>query len=235
MSVSRESGRVFDEKQGYLTRAPNMMTLPRGAIRLSKEEVLYLQHQKMRNWIPQSDVWSLRYGSGICSLGAAVSGVSLNTFFRKQFNLMVYGRMATYMPTIILPMFFSAIMHEVLITGEILTDRFDCLICSQARSSSVQTITGFVQPLMFAPLTCAAAAKIHDTYNLPPWNKPGKFFNIVKDMMKNKGVYLMGLLGLQVVIGTTIASFQQKQTITLMSEDSKHYDYRRSLDEELNN
>ncbi|XP_046991027.1 uncharacterized protein LOC124596082 isoform X2 [Schistocerca americana] len=88
--------------------------IPPGAIILSEENVLEYHWKLVKHWTPTEDVWPFRHGLTILGAAASLSGIYMNSYYRKKLFLGDAGRFATYLPVAVLPGIMSTLFHQQL-------------------------------------------------------------------------------------------------------------------------
>lgn len=86
--------------------------LPGGAKLITGTEVHRLSQDAVDAWQPQTDVWSLNYGSYVLGAIASASGYHVNQFFRRRLRLRGIGLFSTFIPNVVLSGLFGYRYHE---------------------------------------------------------------------------------------------------------------------------
>ncbi|KAM0728679.1 hypothetical protein ACS0PU_004934 [Formica fusca] len=141
--------------------------IPKGAIIMSKIEALNHQAHLVRNWKPQSDVWSLIYGRPILSGAAALAGLYINQRFRRKLKLRQYGLVSTMAGLVAGPTIATSLLYSELILNRLLLLEVPCPLCLESKSILLQTCTGLLFPLILAPLANFSIAASSGLYNIP--------------------------------------------------------------------
>lgn len=95
-----------------------------GAKLLTGREVLRLNQDLIGEWKPQTDVWSLNYGSYVMAAIASASGSHVNHYFRNRLCLKGAGIMSTFFPNVIISGLLAHRVHEQVELVQIQSDRF---------------------------------------------------------------------------------------------------------------
>ncbi|XP_072744606.1 uncharacterized protein [Anoplolepis gracilipes] len=141
--------------------------IPKGSIMMTKAEALAHQANLVRNWKPQSDVWSLIYGRPILAAAAAFTGLYINHRFRRKLKFRNYGLFATTAGLTTGPTVATSILYSEFILKKLLLLEVSCPLCLESRSVLLQTCTGIFLPLILTPLANFSVAAGSGVYNIP--------------------------------------------------------------------
>ncbi|XP_049948836.1 uncharacterized protein LOC126456946 [Schistocerca serialis cubense] len=193
--------------------------IPPGAIILSEENVLEYHWKLVKHWTPTEDVWPFRHGLTILGAAASLSGIYMNSYYRKKLFLGDAGRFATYLPVAVLPGIMSTLFHQQFITNDILLQKTACPLCVQTRAAAIQSICGAIYPAILAPVTGFMLAIRYFTYDVPAINKePMSLLNLWRKLTKPKGNIFFGIAVLQAAVGSAITYFEAKSFYTIQSK-----------------
>ncbi|PSN50576.1 hypothetical protein C0J52_24903, partial [Blattella germanica] len=132
---------------------------PSGSILLTEDQAREYQYKVIYGWEPQRDVSKLKLG--------------------------IYGRVSTYIPLVVLPTFASAILHQQVISLDVIIQKTPCPTCLQVRSALIQVSTSVLYPAILGPLASFSMASNYLTYRLPHLTEePKAVFNLMKKMTK---------------------------------------------------
>ncbi|XP_050465916.1 uncharacterized protein LOC126859050 [Cataglyphis hispanica] len=141
--------------------------IPKGAVILSKFEALAHQAELIRNWEPQSDVWSLIFGRPILSGAAALTGVYINQRFRRKLKLRNYGLLPTITGLVAGPTIATSLLYSQFVLNKLLLLEVPCPLCLESRSILLQTCTGLFFPLILVPFANFSIAANSGLHNIP--------------------------------------------------------------------
>lgn len=167
---------------------------PAGARLLTEDEVLAIQQKIIMNWQPRSEMWPFSWGVGLLGGTAALSGTLINSICRQRLGLMSLSRLATFAPTVALPVILSTFFHHVLITNRILVGNFPCTVCAALRSGSFQSAAGGLYPMVLGPLVCTVVARKYHTYHIPSLHDTAQILPFLRRIMPGSGTLLAILL-----------------------------------------
>ncbi|KAL4090414.1 hypothetical protein QTP88_025258 [Uroleucon formosanum] len=139
--------------------------IPKGAIRLTKDEVLEYMTDLIHKWPNTMELWALKHGNPILASSVVISSAVILNFYRKKLQLRNYGRFTLFLPIVLAPSIFNQIYQNSITTKSIILQE-DCPICINTQSMFIQLGTGIVYPL-FSSIggTYMFACKM-STYNL---------------------------------------------------------------------
>lgn len=121
-------------------------------------QALTAQQDLINEWTPMKEVFPLKYGDYIISICAAFSGVSINSMFRKKLKLRQKGAVFTTFFLACGPGFVAYASHKELTTNKILLYETQCSLCQELKAVTSITFTGFIYPLIVAPVINLAVA-----------------------------------------------------------------------------
>ncbi|CAI6361487.1 unnamed protein product [Macrosiphum euphorbiae] len=121
--------------------------IPKGAIRLTRDEVQEYMTDLIRKWPNTMELWALKHGNPILSSAVVLSSSVILNFYRKKLQLRNYGRFTLFLPIVLAPSIFNQIYQNTVTTKSIILQE-DCPICINTQSMFIQVGTGIVYPLM---------------------------------------------------------------------------------------
>ncbi|KAK9505874.1 hypothetical protein O3M35_009846 [Rhynocoris fuscipes] len=184
---------------------------PEGAVRISREEAIKLQWKLVLDWKPASDVWPFRYGVASLAIGSAISGIMIASHFRRKLKLKDIGRIAMYLPNVVIPSLALPILHQKLVSEPILIQA-DCPVCIQLRSIVLQNAIGLVYPLILTPLSGYLLASTFATTRLPllSYTNLGSLINVYRGIIEPFTTRLMALSIFHTVLAIAITESEAK-------------------------
>ncbi|CAK9831635.1 hypothetical protein ANTRET_LOCUS8593 [Anthophora retusa] len=124
-------------------------------------EATKIQIQLIKEWEPKREVWPLRYGEYILGASAGLSGLIINSIFRKKLKVLHHGLFLTTTSLALSPAFVAILNHNQLITRKFLLYKKDCLACEYLKAISLMQFASIVIPISAAPLiNIGIAAKL---------------------------------------------------------------------------
>jgi len=172
--------------------------VPSDAVMLTKEEALYMQWKILSKWQPRRDVWPFTFGIGGLSAAAGLSGFFVNRHYRRQLLLSNYGRIASYIPLVLLPTILAGFFHHQFVTQDVMLHNKVCPICLETRSMAFQGFCGLLYPMAMAPAaTFHLATRIY-SYPIPPISKElvSTYVRLTKPLLPRMGVMTILNFGL---------------------------------------
>lgn len=121
--------------------------IPKGAIRLTRDEVQEYMTDLIHKWPNTMELWALKHGNPILSSAVVLSSSVILNFYRKKLQLRNYGRFTLFLPIVFVPSIFNQIYQSSMTTKSIILQE-DCPICINTQSMFIQIGTGVVYPLM---------------------------------------------------------------------------------------
>ncbi|XP_060875422.1 uncharacterized protein LOC132948792 [Metopolophium dirhodum] len=121
--------------------------IPKGAIRLTRDEVQEYMTDLIHKWPNTMELWALKHGNPILSSAVVLSSTVILNFYRKKLQLRNYGRFTLFLPIVLVPSIFNQIYQNTVTTKSIILQE-DCPICINTQSMFIQIGTGIVYPLM---------------------------------------------------------------------------------------
>jgi len=82
--------------------------------------------------------WSITYGPLLLGLMAGIHGAIFTGHFRHRMMLWNRARMASYIPSVVIPGIVTATAQQTIVFGNLIDRKTDCLLCSQISAVSVQ-------------------------------------------------------------------------------------------------
>lgn len=86
---------------------------PKNAKELTAIQVSEFYDRVIKTWTPQSQIWALSKGPAVLGVVSAISGIYINSIFRRKLRLGVYGQFATYLPIAVLPTLMTVGLHKM--------------------------------------------------------------------------------------------------------------------------
>ncbi|XP_022182253.1 uncharacterized protein LOC111042068 [Myzus persicae] len=121
--------------------------IPKGAIRLTRDEVQEYMTDLIHKWPNTMELWALKHGNPILSSAVVISSTVILNFYRKKLQLRNYGRFTLFLPIVLVPSIFNQIYQNSMTTKSIILQE-DCPMCISTQSMFIQLGTGIVYPLM---------------------------------------------------------------------------------------
>lgn len=139
--------------------------IPKGAIRLSREEVEEYMTDLIRKWPNTMELWALKHGNPILSSAVVISNTVILNYYRQKLQLRNYGRFTLFLPIVLMPSIFTQMYQSSITTKSIILQE-DCPICISTQSMFIQLGTGIVYPLLSTIGGTYMFASKMNTYNL---------------------------------------------------------------------
>ncbi|XP_070160345.1 transmembrane protein 126A [Polyergus mexicanus] len=190
--------------------------IPKGAVILSKIEALTHQIEVIRNWKPQSDVWSLIYGRPILSGAAALTGIYINQRFRRKLKLRNYGLFSTISGLITGPTIATSLLYSEIILNRLLLLEVSCPLCLESKSILLQICTGLLFPLILAPLANFSIAANSGLHNIPCITDTKGMFRIISSAYQPMIPILATIFTLHVLLAGFITHSQVKSFLYIL-------------------
>ncbi|KAL5235598.1 hypothetical protein ACI65C_003008 [Semiaphis heraclei] len=139
--------------------------IPKGAIRLTRDEVQEYMIDLIQKWPNTMELWALKHGNPILSSAVVISSSVILNFYRKKLQLRNYGRFTLFLPIVLVPSIFDQIYQSSMTTKSIILQE-DCPICISTQSMFIQLGTGIVYPWLSTVGGTHMFASKMNTYNL---------------------------------------------------------------------
>ncbi|XP_025411737.1 uncharacterized protein LOC112684416 isoform X2 [Sipha flava] len=123
--------------------------IPKGAIRLTKDEVYEYMTDLIKKWPNSMEIWALKHGNPILSSAVVITNTLILNYYRQRLKLRNYGRFTLFLPVVVIPSIFSLLFQNSITTRSIVLLE-DCPTCIYTQSMFIQMGTGLVYPLMGA-------------------------------------------------------------------------------------
>lgn len=85
---------------------------PEGAKEISASSLTQFYVRVIDSWKPSSQIWALTRGPTVLGIASALSGMHINTVFRRKLRLRAYGQFSTYFPIAVLPTLMTVGFHK---------------------------------------------------------------------------------------------------------------------------
>lgn len=157
-----EDDQKSQEPMKYVAARMSRGEAPKGAVMMSKDDIIQLQHKRINRWTPESDTRFFRYSHHILAASSAISAILVNTHFRNKFHLFSYGMAFSYAPTVVIPTIGSIIADELLMSEVMLQP--ECRECLEVRSGVVQAAISVFYSSIMAPLSSIYLSRKYYTY-----------------------------------------------------------------------
>lgn len=125
--------------------------------------------------------WPLTHGASICSSVTVISCALTNSYFRRYFNLMHFGRTSGYFMAVGMPCVLSMITHTTFVTENCLVGDFDCPTCLMTRSGIIQLLVGGLYPAILCPIFGVIQARKYLTKAIEPSRRMQDSIRIVAE------------------------------------------------------
>lgn len=214
--------------------------IPAGARILTGNEVLDVTHYVVKKWKPQSDMWSLNWGS--CLLGglAAASGLQINYYFRKRLRLKGVGLLSTFVPCLVFPFGYAYKLHQMVMhqyfrnccdiwqiivlifvscvfspkqnQENLYLNPVQCIICFETNTSLKQLLCGLAVPVLITLPIASLTEPKHMFYRIPSMKEHRmEFFKFWLRLYKPYKTPLAIAAGLQVIASMFIVHMKMTQ------------------------
>ncbi|XP_059472778.1 transmembrane protein 126A [Neocloeon triangulifer] len=134
---------------------------------LERNEALNKQREILQAWEPQSQLWSVNHSPTILASISALTAMYINNHYRKKMRLFNYGRLSSYLPTVVIPSMITAFGHSMLVQNDVLLRDTRCVLCIQMRCAALQVATSVCYPMVLAPLAALGFAARYRTFIVP--------------------------------------------------------------------
>ncbi|XP_029648295.1 transmembrane protein 126A [Octopus sinensis] len=192
--------------KGNLQRLSAYEDKPEGAIPLSRRDVLEYQLKRVSEWQPQSEIWPLTHGASICASATVISCALTNSYFRRYFNLMHFGRASGYAMAVGMPCVLGMITHTTFVTGNCLVGDFGCPTCLMTKSGIIQLLVGGLYPAVLCPIFGLIQARKYLTKAI----EPSKKFKDSIQIVAKTAVPFKRFLGLSLLVNMFIGMYMSK-------------------------
>ncbi|XP_065352632.1 transmembrane protein 126A [Cloeon dipterum] len=136
-------------------------------VSVERSEAIRHQMEIIHAWKPQHEMWSIRNSPAILGGMTALSCIFINGHFRKKLRLFNYGKMSSYLPTVVIPSITGALAHVHTVQSDLLLREVACPVCIEMRSAFLQSVVSVVYPLLLAPLANLGLASKYKTSIVP--------------------------------------------------------------------
>lgn len=138
--------------------------LPAGAILLTEKEVVQLHYKRISKWQPQSDIWPFLYGPFINAGATLLSCALVNTYFRNKFMLQSFGRIASYVPALVMPTMLSHLFQKQFEEKTFLNP--PCPSCLEIQAGIVQVAASVGYCCLISPVISIYLSRKFHTYQI---------------------------------------------------------------------
>jgi hypothetical protein len=121
--------------------------VPKGAIRLTKDEVVDYMVDLIKKWPNTTELWALKLGNPILASAVVISSTLILNFYRNKLKLKNYGRFTLFIPIVFTPSIFCQIFQSSVTTKSVILQD-DCPTCITTQGMFIQLGTGIVYPLL---------------------------------------------------------------------------------------
>lgn len=150
--------------------------VPKDAEVLSYSEALTYQWNQIYEWKPKKETWAFRDGVNIIGTCAGITGLYINTYYRRRLRLTKYGLLTSYVSLGLTPVFLSLIIHKQAISRRILFEK-SCPMCLEFRASLLQSVAAIFYPIVLGTSCNFLMAILYATCRVPHINEKRKLFN----------------------------------------------------------
>ncbi|XP_017880247.1 uncharacterized protein LOC108625054 isoform X2 [Ceratina calcarata] len=189
---------------------------PREWLNVDHYKALKTQHELVDEWEPTREVFPLKYGDYMVAMCAGISGVSINSIFRKKMKLQQKGAVFTTFFLTLGPAFVAYICHREYVTNKILLYQARCSLCEELKAVSMISATGFVYPMIVSSAINLAIAG-NMGYRIPYIYEVRElatfFWSVLKPQSRVLAVLLLG----NALIASTV-TYKQLRSMQLVSD-----------------
>ncbi|CAH2075955.1 unnamed protein product, partial [Iphiclides podalirius] len=191
--------------------------IPKDAVVLTEVEAVTYIWEVVDEWNSSSDTWALRYAPAILGAINALSGVLVNTHYRRRLKLGNYGYFSSVIPISVIPGVLTALFHRHTVSTNMLLMKNDgCPLCYETRSGLVQVALGTLYPMVLGPTGALLFANRYLTYRVPDLQEgPKVLFNFLKGHTKPFTGSLAYMVPLQLAASSILTYFEMRNNITL--------------------
>ncbi|KAK8751395.1 hypothetical protein OTU49_014584, partial [Cherax quadricarinatus] len=172
-------------------------------------------------WKPTKDVFALKnYMFGLSSISSCTAAY-INSHYRRAVKLRNYAFVPTFIPVVLLPSIVSTLLHHHFVQTPLLMQKLQCPVCLELKGGAVQLFSGFIYPMVLAPLSAFQFATRLYTYPLPSVGEPKALMKELIRMTRPILPKLCLLAGFQVVVGTAWTHWEAHNLFTVLSKLSE--------------
>lgn len=220
---------------------------PEGAKQISKGNLLEFYNRVIYGWDTPSDIWALSQGASILGAASAISGIYINTVFRRKLRLGNYGHFSTYLPIAVIPTVTTALYQKTVselgadcewirfrvgslsiflfqaTINEIILNPLKCPLCVQTTATVLQLGAGVVQPFILASASTLMFATRHFTYRFPSIiSHPKKFLKFYTHLTRPMAYPMMVNFALQAIAVQFVTYKAREHFFYLQQEMTKN-------------
>lgn len=170
-----------------IRRALDRGSVPQGVVLMDKNEVARVMHQMRDNWKPKKEMRSVKYGTLMLGALAAFNGGIFTTHFRQCMVLRHRARMASYAPTLVIPLITTTMIQDYIFFNRLVGEKPQCQLCSDINVISAQVVVGVIEPYILSVLAAAAVAKLTRVYPLPPLTDVAGMYRSMRALSQRLG------------------------------------------------
>lgn len=216
--AEKDAGPHPDQPIKYVAARMTRGEVPKGAVIMTRNDILKLQYARIKRWKPDSDKSFFQYSHHIVGATSAITAILVNTHFRNKFYLGSYGVAFSYVPTVVIPTLLSFIANDHLI-GQVL-ERPECHECLEVRSGVMQVAISVFYSCFMAPISSIFLSRKYHTYLIKNNFQPD-----VKHALKTKPFArfcFIGLIALNFSVGAFVRHKQGTQLQYIMENEPYH-------------
>ncbi|KAM5180035.1 transmembrane protein 126A [Mantella aurantiaca] len=99
--------------------------------------------------LPRFEQFFFQYGSSLVSINSFACGLMAHSLFRNTLKVR-RGYLLSCLPVTAVPVVFTAIYHELLVTQPLIEGSLTCHVCAMVRSGYIGVCMGGVAPVLLA-------------------------------------------------------------------------------------
>ncbi|XP_037076229.1 uncharacterized protein LOC119097285 [Pollicipes pollicipes] len=134
---------------------------------IDEDEAYQLQMQFVDEWKPSTDTLFLRYGTAGLATMAAACGMVVTSHYRSVLKLRSIGLIAGHMPIMAIAACNAGLLHQLLVSRDILLFETTCPACVNMRATAIQLGAAVALPVAMASISSFHLAERKLTYPLP--------------------------------------------------------------------
>ncbi|XP_065075320.1 uncharacterized protein LOC135699075 [Ochlerotatus camptorhynchus] len=179
----------------------NQSEIPQDAVRLDEKQAVIYFMKLVDGWPDKWDIWPLAYTPGILGATTVMSSIYINSHYRGKLRLGTFGRLSSYIPTVVLPALMTTFFHRAFIVPDVVLARQQCPVCVQTRAGLLQAAFSTVYPMLLAPMSAFMFATRHFTYRLPSiTEQPREVLKLYKKLSNPIMLTVTGLLAFNMMV-----------------------------------
>lgn len=82
-----------------------------------------------------------------------MSSVYINSHYRGKLKLGTFGRLSSYIPTVVLPALMTTFFHKAFIVPHVVLAGQQCPVCIQTRAGLLHAAFSTAYPMLLAPMS----------------------------------------------------------------------------------